>query len=111
MHKKWVKYSVFVSPKGPLVFVFVLFCFVFVFFGLEGATAHPQNSILAWLYGTDHINLEYGPCGVVWHTGKVLSCGAVGPRFKPRQGQGGFCRAYSVLNQDGTLLQWRGRLV
>ena len=49
--------------------------------------------------------------GVVWHTGKVLAYGAVGPRFKPRQGQGGFCRAYSVLNQDGTLLQWRGGLV
>ena len=47
---------------------------------------------------------------VVWHTGKVLACGAVGPRFKPRQGQGGFCRAYSVLNQYGTLLQWRGGL-
>ena len=28
--------------------------------------------------------------GVVWHTGKVLACGAVGPRFKPRQGQGDF---------------------
>ena len=27
-------------------------------------------------------------CGVVWHTGKVLACGAVGPRFKPRQDQG-----------------------
>ena len=26
--------------------------------------------------------------GVVWHTGKVLACDAVGPRFKPRQGQG-----------------------
>ena len=26
--------------------------------------------------------------GVVWHTGKVLAYGAVGPRFKPRQGQG-----------------------
>ena len=24
----------------------------------------------------------------MWHTGKVLACGAVGPRFKPRQGQG-----------------------
>ena len=41
---------------------------------------------------------------------QVLACGAVGPRFKPRQGQGGFCRAHSVLNQDGTLLQWRGGL-
>ena len=49
--------------------------------------------------------------GVVWHTGKVLAYGAVGPRFKPRQGQGGFYRAYSVLNQDGTLFQWRGELV
>ena len=26
--------------------------------------------------------------GVVWHTGKVLACSAVGPRFKPQQGQG-----------------------
>ena len=26
--------------------------------------------------------------GVVWHTGNVLASGAVGPRFKPRQGQG-----------------------
>ena len=29
--------------------------------------------------------------GVVWHTGmtgKVLACGAVGPRFNSRQGQG-----------------------
>ena len=26
--------------------------------------------------------------GVVWHTGKVLAYGAVGPRFKPRQDQG-----------------------
>ena len=26
--------------------------------------------------------------GVVLHTGKDLACGAVGPRFKPRQGQG-----------------------
>ena len=26
--------------------------------------------------------------GVVWHTGKVLACSAVGPRFKPRQRQG-----------------------
>ena len=25
---------------------------------------------------------------VVWHTGKVLVCGAVGPRFNSRQGQG-----------------------
>ena len=24
----------------------------------------------------------------MWHTGKVLACGAVGPRFKPHQGQG-----------------------
>ena len=26
--------------------------------------------------------------GVVWHTGKVLACGAVGPQFKPQQDQG-----------------------
>ena len=25
---------------------------------------------------------------VVWHTGKVLACGAVDPRFNSRQGQG-----------------------
>ena len=32
------------------------------------------------------------PCSVrvVWHTGKVLACGAVGPRFKYRQTQGIF---------------------
>ena len=28
------------------------------------------------------------PCGVVWHTGKVLACGAVGPWFNSWQGQG-----------------------
>ena len=33
---------------------------------------------------------EYHYSGVVWHTGKVLTCGAVGPRFKPRQGRGDF---------------------
>ena len=42
--------------------------------------------------------------GVVWHTGKVLAYGVVGPRVKSLQGQG-FCRAYTVLYQDGTLLQ------
>ena len=26
--------------------------------------------------------------GVVWHTGKVLACGAVGPRFNYQQDQG-----------------------
>ena len=25
---------------------------------------------------------------VVWHTGKVLACGAEGPRFNPQQDQG-----------------------
>ena len=26
--------------------------------------------------------------GVVWHTGKVLACGTVGPRFNSQQSQG-----------------------
>ena len=31
---------------------------------------------------------RYELCGVVWHTGKVLACGAVGPWFNSLQGQG-----------------------
>ena len=46
--------------------------------------------------------------GVVWHTGIVIACGAVGSVSARARG---FCRAYSVLNQDGTLLQWQGGLV
>ena len=48
--------------------------------------------------------------GVAGLTGKVLACGAVGPGSIPGRARG-FCRAYSVLSQDGTLLQWRRELV
>ena len=41
------------------------------------------GTVAHWLEHWTH-----GLMGVVWHTGKVLACGAVGPRFKPRQGQG-----------------------
>ena len=34
--------------------------------------------------------LIYRLVEVVWHTGKVLACSAVGPRFKPRQDPGDF---------------------
>ena len=34
------------------------------------------------------VHVSFHIYGVVWHTGKVLASGAVGPRFKPRQGQG-----------------------
>ena len=39
-------------------------------------------------HGHHTIVVSCDSMGVVWHTGKVLACGAVGPRFKPRQGQG-----------------------
>ena len=45
-------------------------------------------------YGKSMQGIYYG---VVLHTGKVLTCSAVGPRFKPQQGQGIF-RAHSVLD-------------
>ena len=54
------------------------------------------RAYIAWSWKTTLITWYY--VRVVWHTGKVVVCGAVGPRFKPR----GFGRAFSVLYQDGT---------
>ena len=61
-------------------------------------------------YSQCPIRLSFLHHGVVWHTGKVLAGGAVGRRFKSRQGRG-FCGAYSVLCQAGALHQWPGGLV
>ena len=48
---------------------------------------------------------------VVWHTGKVLAYGAVGPRFKTQAGPGDFVGPIPFCIRMGTLLQWRGGLV
>ena len=45
-------------------------------------------SIRISTYIVFHSALLHVLCVVVWHTGKVLSCGAVGPQFNSWQGQG-----------------------
>ena len=45
-------------------------------------------------------NFEETGSGVVWHTGKVLACGAVGPRFNSWHGKG-ICRAYLFCSVSG----------
>ena len=60
------------------------------------------------------VNIAYAIAilsGVVWHTGKALAFGAIGPRFESRRGHGDFSWTYSVLYQDGTLLPRQGGLV
>ena len=60
---------------------YVYECWFLPFYGTVKCEQYPAcDHSTRWYISTS--------MGVVWHTGKVLACGAVGPRFKPRQGQG-----------------------
>ena len=56
---------------------------------------------IKWTISSTEMNV-----GVVWHIGKVLACSSVGLGSNPGSARG-FCTAYSVLYQDGTLLHAR----
>ena len=49
---------------------------------------HLEQQLYVLPYYQQTLQDIVGVVGVVWHTGKVLACGAVSPRFKPQQGQG-----------------------
>ena len=65
-----------------------MFAYELHYFGLSQKAVSPMGQI----WSGDHSCLAFCHLpiyiGVVWHTGKVLGWGVVGPWFKPGQGQG-----------------------
>ena len=60
--------------------------------------------------GCENINV-FTYYGVVWHTGKVVACSAVSPRFKPQQDQGFFLGSILFCVRMAHYSSGKGRLV